>query len=496
MAEGLIPVGEVRSLAKRGITEETCQKWGYTVSKMGEQTVQVANYKDDQGNIIAQKVRFPNKDFRFLGDAKAASLYGKHLWRDSGKTIVVTEGEIDALSVSQMQGNKWPVVSVKNGAQGAKKCIQKELDWLERFERVVLMFDNDEPGRKAALECAEVLSPGKACIATLPLKDANDMLKAGRSAEVINAIFGAKPFRPDGIVDGDGAWAAFTSDIEFKTRAYPWTALNEKTGGLAQQELVIFTAGTGIGKSQATREIEYALARDGERVGTIRLEESVQKSAKGIVGIHLNKPLMKDLRPWSALSDEEKAERTKAFDEVIRDRIFFYDHFGSLESENLLNRIRYMVKSLGCRWIILDHISIVISGMDDGDERKTLDILMTKLRSLVQETGCGLIAIVHLRRKDGKAPEDGGQVSLSDLRGSQSIAQLSDMVIALERDQQAEGAEADVTAIRVLKNRRTGETGLAGHLRYVRETGRLVEFSPDFGPDGEGAATDIGGSDF
>ena len=141
--------GEYIPLTKRGITKETTEKWGYQVGTHMGKNVQIANYKDTTGNIVAQKLRFPSKDFLFIGETKEAGLYGQHLWRDGGKMIVITEGELDALSVSQVQGNKWPVVSLPNGAAGAKKALAKQLEWLEKFESVVLMFDNDEAGIKA-----------------------------------------------------------------------------------------------------------------------------------------------------------------------------------------------------------------------------------------------------------------------------------------------------------------------------------------------------------
>ena len=167
-------------LSKRGIQEDTCSLFKYGVSTYNGRAVQVATYCDESGTPVAQKLRFPNKDFMILGDAKKMSLYGRNLWRTGGKMVVVTEGEIDALSISQLQGNRWPVVSVPNGAHNAAKAFKENLEWLESYETVVIMFDQDEPGRAAAQECALLLSPGKAKIATLPLKDPYDMLVAGR----------------------------------------------------------------------------------------------------------------------------------------------------------------------------------------------------------------------------------------------------------------------------------------------------------------------------
>jgi twinkle protein len=205
----LIPHDEIiySHLTARKISEETCRYFDYGIATFNGQKVQVANYRTPDGTaVVAQKVRFANKDFVMLGDAKAAGLFAQHLWRDGGKYVVVTEGEVDTLSVGEVEMRKWPVVSVPSGAQGAKKALQKQLDWLEKFENVILMFDMDDPGRKAAAECADLFTPGKCKIASLPLKDANDMLKAGRGAEIVQAKFSAKSHRPDGIVAGTELW--------------------------------------------------------------------------------------------------------------------------------------------------------------------------------------------------------------------------------------------------------------------------------------------------
>lgn len=463
--------GDYRALVKRGISEETCRKWGYRIAEFHGKTVQVADYRDGDGVLVAQKVRFANKDFTVVGDLKRAGLFGQNLWRDGGKMIVVTEGEIDALSVSQLQGNKWPVVSVPNGAQGALKAIKKSLDYLLKFESVVFMFDMDEPGRAASLACSEVLPPGRAKVATLPLKDANECLQQGRGAAVVDAIWGAKVARPDGIIDGTDLWSEVEKEDEAVCLPYPWETLNEKTHGLRRGELVTLTAGSGVGKSALCREIEHYLLKRGERVGVLHLEESSKRTALGLMGIELSKPLH-----LSREGVSKEALRTSFDATVGSGRLFLYDHFGSTEIDNLINRVRYLVRGCDCGWIILDHLSIVISGLDDGDERKLIDMVMTRLRTLVQETGCGLILVSHLKRPQGKGHEEGATTSLSQLRGSHAIAQLSDMVIGAERDQQ--GENPNVTLLRVLKNRFSGETGEACWLRYDRETGRLSETDP------------------
>lgn len=473
--------GEYRALRKRCIDEETCRLWDYSVGEYHGQPVQVATYRDKDGTAVAQKVRFPNKDFVLLGQTKDLPLYGMHLWRDKGKMVVVTEGEIDALSVSIMQKNRWPVVSVPNGAQSAAKAIKRNLEWLEGFDTVVFAFDMDEPGRKAAKECALLISPGKAKVASLPLKDANEMLVAGRGAEIIDAMWGAKTFRPDGIIAGTELWDKIVEQDIVESTPYPWKAWDTMLHGCRKGELVTITSGTGIGKSSVCREIAYGFLRRGKSVGYIALEESVRRTALGIMSIHMNKRLHMDI------SGVDQSTLREAFDQTVgAGNLFLYDHFGSTDSQNLLSRIRYMSRGLGCEYIVLDHLSIVVSGIGDGDERRLIDNTMTNLRCLVEELGCGMLLVSHLRRPHGTGHEEGGQTSLSQLRGSAAIAQLSDIVIGLERDQQDEKRK-NQTVVRVLKNRFSGETGVLGYLDWDRDTGRLAEGEP---PDDAATETD------
>jgi len=458
--------GAPTAIVRRNLTQETCKKWGYHSAMVNEEQAQVANYRSRDGKLVGQKIRYADKRFEVRGEL--IGLYGQHLWRDGGRRVVVTEGEVDALSVSQAFGNKWATVSVPHGAGAAKKNVAQALDWLERYEEVVFMFDMDESGRKGATECAALLTPGKAKIAELPLKDPNDMLVANRSKELCQAVFEARDYRPDGIIGATELWEKITEDNNAESQPYPYKTLNDMTHGLRRGELVTVCAGSGIGKSLFCREAAYSLLQAGETVGYIALEESVRRTALGIIGLHENRPLHLE-------KDVHHEALRPAFEETVGNgRFFTYDHFGSCDSDNLLNRIRYLCKGLDCKWIFLDHLSIVVSGFDGDDERRLIDNTMTRLRSLVEETQCGMVLVSHLKRPQGNGHEEGAITSLAHLRGSHAIPQLSDMVIGLERNQQSE-SEANQTRIRVLKNRFSGETGLATTLLFDQTTGRLNE---------------------
>jgi twinkle protein len=462
--------GLIQALPKRKIDSDTCSFFNYEVGEYKNQLVQIANYYNKKYQKVAQHIRFPNKDFIWLGDVEQITLFGQQNFRDGGKMIIITEGELDCLSVSKVQNNKYPVVSVPSGAASAKKYIKRELEWLSKFETIVLMFDNDEAGINASIECANILPVKKVKIAKLQAKDASELLQQGKGSKIIDAIWEAKAYTPQGIIEGVDTKDLLLKDDYTESIPYLWNGLNEKLHGIRNGELVLLCAGSGTGKSQVCRELAHHLISQKQKIGYIALEESVKRSVRGIVSVGLNQ-LLHIPEVKKNLSEEEILQEW----DKIKNHICFYDHFGSSDTEDLMNRIRYMVQALDCKVIILDHISIVISGLADGDERRLIDNTMTQLRKLVEEVKCAMFVVSHLKRPEGKlGHEEGVQTSLSHLRGSHSLAQLSDAVIGFERNQQDE-TQSNVMIVRVLKNRFSGDTGVATTLKYNKLSGRLTE---------------------
>jgi twinkle protein len=130
-----------------------------------------------------------------------------------------------------------------------------------------------------------------------------------------------------------------------------------------------------------------------------------------------------------------------------------------------------MVTALGCKVVVLDHISIAVSGLEIDDERKALDVLSTKLKTLCMELKFTLLLVVHTRSSgDGKTHEEGGRVTLQDIRGTRAIGQISNIIIGLERDLQDSNSN---TRVRILKNRFSGMCGVACMLAFNRDTGHF-----------------------
>lgn len=458
---------EYKALSKRRLTEETCRHWKYGTATYNGKPCQVATYYDDTGKPVFQKLRFADKGFKALGEAKNPPLYGQWLARDGGKMLIVTEGEIDAMSVSQAQGLKWPAVSVPQGASGAARAFKNNIEFLEKFERVVIMFDEDTPGREAAQECAEILSPGKAYIASLPLKDANEMLKAGRGSDIISAAWNAKLYRPDGIVEIDALIEEAKKPIEW---GYSWClpSLTKATYGRRECEVYTIGAGTGVGKTDfLTQQIQYDVNVLGEKVGVLFLEQKPVETAKRIAGKAAGQKFHVPDAGWTQDELEEALEN-------LRGSVMFYDSFGQTDWGAVKNKIRYMAVSAGIKMFYVDHLTAMA---DTSKERESIEQIMKEIAGLANELRIIVHLVSHLSTPEGKPHEEGGRVQIRHFKGSRSIGFWSYYMFGLERDQQAEDEEErQTTTFRILKDRYTGESaGTTIELGYDHETGRIFE---------------------
>ena len=478
-------VGTLGALTERSISKETAQKYNTDVKVNGNMnTHHIYKYFDESGNNIGNKVRnISTKDMWVEGSMTEALLFGQNIFAPNGKYITITEGEVDAMSAYELLGSKWACVSIKTGAGSALRDCKKAFEYLDSFDQIVISFDMDKQGRDASEKVALLFSPNKCKIMHMEHKDANEYLQVNKREEFTRAWWNAQPYTPAGIVNLKDLKSTIFEEEYCETCLYPWTKLNDKTYGMRTGELITFTSGAGMGKSSIMRELMYHMLKNtNDNVGILALEESIKNTTFNIMSVDANARLyINEIR-----KKYSQEELDTWFDNTVgTGRFFAFDHFGSINNDEILSRVRFMAQALDCKWIFLDHLSILVSGQEDNDERKSIDILMTKLRSLVEQTGIGLLLVSHLRRPTGdRGHEDGKEVSLSHLRGSASIAHLSDSVIALERDQQAEDEVlANTTTIRILKNRYTGDTGIATHLFYDRETGRMKEISNPYEVD-------------
>ena len=471
---------QASSIPDRSLTTGTSAKYGVKV----DGNVQMYPYfAEGITDPVGFKLRTVSpKGFRSVGDIKSAGLFGQQRFGNYEQNrIVITEGELDALAADQMFGSKTAVVSLKGGAAAAGRDVKASYNFLDGFKEIVFCPDADSAGQDAIAKIADVFA-GKLRIMKLDPevgKDACDYLKKGKVEEFTKAFFSAAAFVPEGIISKADLWERLNTERPAAMGDYPWEALNKLTYGFRPTELITVCAGSGLGKSSILRELVMHVKNTTEhKIGCLFMEESVERTAEGFMGVDLSTPVHLPTSSVKRGSQEYKDSFERVFGD---DRLMIMD--ASFDTgatvDQVVARVRYMAKALDCKVIILDHISILVSGGQHGDERKALDEIMTKLRSLTQDTGITLFAVSHFKRPEGKGHEEGAVTSVAQLRGSASIAQLSDFVLGLERNGQAEcPTERNTTTLRVLKNRFSGITGPARHLLYSGDTGRLKEFTP------------------
>lgn len=491
-AAGLILGGDALAIRSRKITEATAKHFGYLKALFSDQPVQVAPYYDESGALVGQKVRFKGKDFRWLGSKKPLEVlpFGAHAFPRTGKKLVVTEGELDALAMSQVQGNSWPTVSIPTGAnpKTVRKYFAKHLDYFEGFNDVILMFDNDEAGREATAAAAEVLS-NRAKVARLPLKDACEMLQAGRAKDLMSAMWGAKRYQPDGIVDLADIRDQVVREIEWGI-SWPFPSLTKLTYGIRLGEVYGLGAGTGVGKTDVfTQTMAHLIEEHQEKIGVFALEQEPQETGRRLMGKLAGKPFHKPDGGWT-MEELESAWESHA----KGGRVFMYDSFGVADWDAIESKIRYLRDAEGVRYFFLDHLTALAAWQDD--ERVALERIMAEMGGLVKEKPITLFFVSHLATPEGKPHEEGGRVTIRHFKGSRAIGFWSHFLFGLERDQQAESlALRHTTTFRVLKDRYTGQsTGKVFYLGYDPDTGMLHETAEpsddDYGfeiedPDGE-----------
>lgn len=481
MSSDLTPPTTVfRELPRRGLPEDAIRKYQIDINL--DKDVDVGHrypyFKD--GRHVSNKVRKRSeKSFYWEGDPHDNELFGQHLFpAGSAKAITVVEGELDAPSAWTLLGSRYPVVSVLSAGSALNDC-RRNYEYLDSFDEIVLCFDKDEPkvkpngevfypGQDTAKKVAELFRPGKCRILTLEHgKDPNEYRQKGIDSRTFTSEWWKAPrYSPDGLVMARDMLDQLLNRPNHFAVPYPMEGLNRMTYGCRLSELVLLMADTGSGKTTVFKEWAYAILQNpevkakGYGVGFLHLEETNYDTTLGLLSIHNNKPYH--------LPDVERTreEISAAHAELFGDnRAILYDSFGSNDIDTIVGKIRHMV-AMGCKYIFLDHLSIVVSDQA-GDERKQLDEISTKLKTLTIEQDIAVFCVIHTNRA--------GQA-----RGSAGPEKVANIHMSLERDKKdPDEWRRNVMKITIEKNRFCGRTGPCVWAMYDQETGRLKELSEE-----------------
>ncbi len=420
---------------------------------------------DTEGKPISIGFKYPTgpykvrsletKDFWWEPAADKGGLYGRdHFTAGASKNITITEGELDAISFYDVLGT--PVVSVRS-ASSALRDATLDRSWLNSFERIYLAFDSDAAGREATRAVARLFDYNKILVVDFDRrKDANEYLQAGEVNELKAIWQNAKRYLPKEIKSSLEDFKKSVTDKPKQGVDYPFPGLTEMTYGLRTGETVLFTAQEKVGKTEIMHFIEHhLLTRTKDNVGAIFIEEPETRHLRALAGIQIKKPV--HLPDCDCPTDSVVA----AIEQVVQtdDRLHLYAHFGSDDPEILLDHIRFLVSARSCRWILLDHLTMVVSGIrDEKDERRTLDYISTRLEMMVKELDFGLIMVCH--------ENDYGQS-----RGSRMPTKVADITIQATRNlQEVDPIKRNTISLNVKYNRFCSRTGPAGQYAFDEAT--------------------------
>lgn len=465
----------IRGFKERGITKVICEFFGVRCSYNSEGIMDAHYYPYRVGDEYSYKVRKLPKEFFWSG--AAGSIFGIDRFTSGGKRIIITEGEIDALSVAQASMDKYekiyPVIALP-GASFTNKLLEIR-EWIRGFDEVVLCMDSDEPGQEAQNKAMKIIGIDKAKIVKMPedCKDANDVLVKHGAMKLMTLIWDAQHWSPVGIVKKEELWGRMTEYNKKSSTPYPdcLKGVNRKLKGRRKGEITLFISGTGSGKSSLMREIMLnTLETTNEKIGIVSLEESPEETARKLSGMMINR---------NPANEEISIEDLKVgFDKVFgEDRVILLDHQGSIKDDSVMNQLEYMAL-MGCSEIYIDHITILVSeGAEGLTGNEAVDKIMNGLLRLVKRHDVWVGLISHLRKAPtgGKSFESGILPGIDDIKGSGSVKQISFDIVAFSRNLTAEDEqERNTITMAVLKSRYTGLTGIVPGAFYDQTTGRLT----------------------
>ena len=428
----------------------------------------VLTYDDRQEYIYPSggiKVRkLDEKAFYAKDGFKGDELFGMNLYpAGCSKMVTITEGELDALSASQMLKSQYinPVVSLPS-ATPSKKLWENCKDWLGSFEKIILSVDNDEAGNALADRMARLFPNKIYRMQHGEYKDANDFLQAGKGVDFKNLWWKPVKHTPENILNTADQFLKLYEDTPEHVY-YPTgiVALDEKILGLMQGHFTVFKAPTGIGKTELMRYMEYSMLKQGIPIAAWHLEETKLRSLLGLVSYEVGDNLTR-----RDLIEEKEADSLvrEAIGNITKDENFYQFYLGDGQgTDELIDQIRFFSQACDCKFVFFEPIQDVVVGTSEESKEAMLADLSIRLSKLAAELNVGIVTIAHTN-------ENG------DPKYCKMIGQRASVIIDLHRDKEADNIEErNTTYLKVEKNRPCSEEGQAGKLAFNLDTFMLRE---------------------
>lgn len=475
-----------RGWKERGIGQPVSTKYGVHTEIKNEFDVTARYYPStSDGKVVGFKKRLTPKDFVGIGSTKATNeLFGQSVFEAGQKYLIITTGEEDALAFAQALYSKkdgveyWtPAVSVTCGDGSIIKQFKANFEYINSFSKVILAFDQDDSAQKYVEEAARLLTPGKAFIAKFPqgVKDASDMVKTGRSAELKQLFWKATPFSRVDVLHLSQMWDDFESEDNNVKIPFPasWSHLNEMmNGGMEKGEITIIGALTSIGKSSIVNNVVYSLIENTTfKVGAMYLEGTKREVVRDLLSLDAGM----NLRTVNRENVDIDALKNRFFENLAKkDQFVYVDHQGSISTTEIFDKLNYLAKAENCDVIVIDPVQAGVNSSDNGAIIEFMDTLL----KFAKETDTCVVAISHMRKPSEENPH---AVTEYQLMGSSSLNQIAFNTILISRDKMnPDPIKKSATKLQLVKCRRTGNTGDAGWLRYDGATTHMFATSDPY----------------
>lgn len=450
----------------RGLSRKTLEFYDIPIAVVnGEDFSYVFKYPNGASKTKKLNPTSRKDTYKWYGEANTAGLFGRDKFPGGSKaSITITEGEHDAPSIYEVLGGTTAAVSVQSSST-ALRDIEACREYVNSFDKIILAFDNDEAGQNAV---RKVMSSGLFDFNKMYYiefdkhKDANAYMQEGDLEDLARVWKTARKYTPDNIISTFNEIAEALKESQGEgIGTFPTEELTYMLAELQRGQVHVVKGMEGIGKTEIFRMMEHHLLKTTDcKIGMIHMEESKSTTIKGVATYESGIPCN---LPDSQVSDEDILRWYTQAVSDREDRVFIYTLFGGDDPDDVLDSIRFLVASGGVDIVFLDHISILVTGLEEGDERRRLDYLSTKLKKMAKELNFCLVMITHVN--------DDGQT-----RGSRNISKIADSVISLHRDKLSEDElEKNTMEIIIEKNRLTGRTGKAGKLYFNPDTFKLEE---------------------
>jgi len=433
---------------------------------------------DDKGNIVypffkdgkrvavkyrpARKIK-PNerKMWREEG-TDTTTLFGMQLV--DGNSLVVCEGENDALAL--YEAGIRNVVSVPNGSEDFN-WVDANWEWLEKFTKITLCGDNDEPGREMIDKLVPKLGEWRCYIAVMPddCKDANDVLYKYGKEELANIIINAKEVNISGIVSlADVRMLDIDNIVKVPSGI---KGVDKAIGGFMMGQLTVWTGLNSSGKSTLLGQMLLESIDNGFNVCAfsgelplplfkywIELQAAGKKNLK-----YKYDNILQGNKPYVPIEVSAKIRSWYA------DKFYMYDNTGAINVNAIMKIFEYAARRYNCKVFLIDNLMMIVAGSETEYYRNQSEFIKIAT-AFAKKFDCHIHVVAHPRKTKGR-------ITKMDICGSGDITNLADNVLSVHRmtdDDRSNDAMAEFAAcdgiIDIFKNRFWGRQEISVGMKF------------------------------